>query len=78
MSRRWGATIADDFRLALSLRPAAAVDVLSHASFPGGSRLQMVTLKRLGVLVQFLPLLSHRINIDRLALAAAIFFWRPA
>src|SRR5262249_7598764 len=38
---------------------------------------QMVPLKGLEVLVQFLPLLSHRINIDRLALAAAKFFWRP-
>jgi hypothetical protein len=50
---------------------------LSHASFPGASRPQMATLKRLEVRVQLLPLLSHRINIDRLALTAPIFFWRP-
>jgi AsmA family protein len=70
-------TIAGDFRLALSLRPAVAIDGLSLASFPGGSRPQLVTLKRLELQVQLLPLLSHRINVDRLALAAPIFFWSP-
>ena len=38
-----------------------AVVLVSHASLPGGSRSQMVTL-RLEVQVQLLPLLSRRIN----------------
>ena len=56
-------TIAGDFKLALSLTPALAVDNVSLANLPGASRPQMVTLKRLEVQMQLLPLLLRRLLI---------------
>ena len=64
-------TIAGDFKLALSLTPALAVDNVSLANLPGASRPQMVTLKRLEVQMQLLPLLSRQIRVDRLVLDGA-------
>src|SRR5262245_55116524 len=58
-------SIAGDFKLALSLTPAVAVANVSLANFAGGSRPQMVTLKRLEVQMQLLPLLSRQIRVDR-------------
>lgn len=64
-------TIAGDFKLAPSLTPAVAVDNVSLANFAGGSRPEMITLKRLEVQMQLLPLLSRQIKIDRLVLDGA-------
>ncbi len=64
-------TIVGDFKLALSLRPSVAVENVGFANVPGGSRPQMVVLKRLEVQMQLLPLLSRRIEVDRLVLDGA-------
>jgi uncharacterized protein involved in outer membrane biogenesis len=64
-------TIAGDFKLSLSLAPAVAVNNVSLANFAGGSPAEMVTLKRLEVQLQLLPLLSREIRVDRLVLDGA-------
>ena len=64
-------TIAGDFKLAPSLTPAVAVDNVSLANVAGGSRPNMVTLKRLEVQLQLLPLLSRQVKVDRLVLDGA-------
>src|SRR5690349_19702326 len=64
-------TIAGDFKLAPSLTPAVAVDNVSLANVAGGSRPDMVTLKRLEVQLQLLPLLSRQVKVDRLVLDGA-------
>jgi AsmA family protein len=63
--------IGGDFKLALSLTPTVAVDNVSFANAPGGTRPQMVTLKRLEVQMQLLPLLSRQIKVNRLVLDGA-------
>jgi uncharacterized protein involved in outer membrane biogenesis len=64
-------TIKGDIELALSLTPTLVADDLSLANMPGGSRPEMVTLKRLEVKLQLLPLLSNQVRIDRLILDGA-------
>jgi uncharacterized protein involved in outer membrane biogenesis len=63
--------IGGNFKLALSLTPSVAVDNLSFANAPGGSRPEMLMLKRLEVQMQLLPLLSRQIKVDRLVLDGA-------
>jgi uncharacterized protein involved in outer membrane biogenesis len=64
-------TIKGDIALALSLTPTLVADDLSLANEPGGSRPEMVTVKRLEVQLQLLPLLSNQVKIDRLILDGA-------
>jgi uncharacterized protein involved in outer membrane biogenesis len=64
--------IGGNFKLALSLTPSVAVDNVSFANAPGGSRPTMASFKRLEVEMQLMPLLSSRqIKVDRLILDGA-------
>ena len=63
--------IGGDFGLALSLTPTVTIDNVFLTNFPGGSRPEMVTLKRLQVQLQLLPLLSREIRVDRQVLDGA-------
>ena len=64
-------TIKGDIALAFSLTPTLVADDLSLANATGGSRPEMVTVKRLEVQLQLLPLLSNQVRIDRLILDGA-------
>ena len=57
--------------LALSLMPTLTVKDLSLANLPGGSRPQMILVKRLEVQMQLLPLLSRQVKIDLVVLRGA-------
>jgi AsmA protein len=61
-------TLQGHIRLALSLQPTLTVQGVSFANPPGFSRPEMATLERLDVEVALIPLLSHRVEIDRLVL----------
>jgi uncharacterized protein involved in outer membrane biogenesis len=61
-------TLDGRIRLGLSLRPTLTVQGVSFANPPGFSRPQMATLERLDLSLALLPLLSHRVEIDRLVL----------
>ena len=61
-------TIAGHLRLGLSLRPTLVAQGVSLANPPGFSRPQMATLERLDAELALLPLLHHRVEIDRLVL----------
>ena len=50
---------------------------MALANIAGGSRPQMVTLDRLEAQVALLPLLSRRVEIDRLVLVLPTSCWRP-
>ena len=64
-------TIDGKVALALSLTPTLTVKDLSLANLPGGSRPEMITLKRLEVQLQLLPLLSRQVKIDLVVLRGA-------
>src|SRR6516162_5111763 len=55
-------TIKGNIALALSLTPTLVADDLSLANAPGGSRPEMVALKRLEVQLELLPLLSSHVK----------------
>ena len=61
-------TLQGHIRLALSLQPTLTVQGVSFANPPGFSRPEMATLERLDVKLALIPLLSHRVEIDRLVL----------
>ncbi len=61
-------TIAGDLRLDISLTPAVAVEGVTFANAPWGSRPEMVTLRRLEVEVELLPLLTGDVRITRIVL----------
>lgn len=64
-------TIDGKVALAISLTPTLTVKDLSLANLPGGSRPEMITLKRLEVQLQLLPLLSRQVKIDLVVLRGA-------
>ncbi|MFB3136259.1 MAG: AsmA family protein [Rhodospirillales bacterium] len=61
-------TIAGDLRLDISLTPAVAVEGVTFANAPWGSRPEMVTLRRLEAQVELLPLLTGDVRITRIVL----------
>ncbi len=61
-------TIAGDLRLDISLTPAVAVEGVTFANAPWGSRPEMVTLRRLEVQVELLPLLTGDVRVTRVVL----------
>jgi uncharacterized protein involved in outer membrane biogenesis len=61
-------TLDGRIRLGLSLRPTLTVQGVSFANPPGFSRPQMATLEQLDLSLALLPLLSHRVEIERLVL----------
>ncbi|MEJ0016210.1 MAG: AsmA family protein [Acetobacteraceae bacterium] len=61
-------TLQGRIRLGLSLQPTLMVDKAGFANPPGFSRPEMATLERLDLKLRLLPLLSNRIEIDRLDL----------
>jgi len=63
-------TLAGPIRLQPSLVPTVAVDDVSLANMPGGSRPQMVTVRRVEIELALLPLLSRRVELHRLVLQA--------
>lgn len=64
-------TLAGDVELALSLTPALAVNDVTFANATWGSRPEMVKLKRLEAQVRLLPLISGRVEVDRIVLKGA-------
>ena len=64
-------TIDGKVALALSLTPTLTIKDLSLANLPGGSRPEMIMLKRLEVQMQLLPLLSRQVKIDLIVLRGA-------
>jgi uncharacterized protein involved in outer membrane biogenesis len=64
-------TINGKIELALSLTPTLTAKDLSLANLPGGSRPEMIMLKRLEVQMQLLPLLSRQVKVDLLVLHGA-------
>src|SRR6185369_6709900 len=64
-------TINGKIELALSLTPTLTAKDLSLANLPGGSRPEMIMLKRLEVQMQLLPLLSRQVKVDLLELHGA-------
>jgi uncharacterized protein involved in outer membrane biogenesis len=61
-------TLQGPVRLGLSLQPTLTVQGVAFANPPGFSRPDMATLDRLDLKLSLIPLLSHRIEIDRLVL----------
>ena len=61
-------TLQGNISLGFSLQPTLRLAEVSFANPPGFSRPQMATLERLDLKLALLPLLSHRIEIDRLVL----------
>lgn len=61
-------TIAGDLRLDISLTPAVAVEGVTFANAAWGSRPEMVTLRRLEVQVELLPLLTGDVRVTRIVL----------
>ncbi len=57
-----------NIRLGLSLQPTLQISGVSFSNPPGFSRPQMATLERLDLKLALLPLLSHRVEIDKLVL----------
>lgn len=57
-----------DVGLALSLRPTLALTDIVLTNVPGGSRAEMLTIRRAEVQVALLPLLSRRVEIARILL----------
>jgi len=55
-------------RLGLSLKPTLVVQGATLSNPPGFSRPQMVTLEELDLKLALIPLLSHRVVVDRLML----------
>lgn len=63
--------IAGPIRLVLALHPSVALTDVTLSNPPGFSRPQMATLKRLDLQLALLPLLSRRIEVDRLVFKGA-------
>ncbi len=63
--------IGGDFKLAISLSPTVAVDNVSLSNAPGGSSATMVSMKRLAVQMELIPLLSRKIKVDEIILDGA-------
>jgi uncharacterized protein involved in outer membrane biogenesis len=61
-------TIAGDLNLELSFSPAVAVEGVTFANAPWGSRKEMVKLKRFAAEVELLPLLTGNVQVKRLVL----------
>ncbi|MGH6661314.1 MAG: AsmA family protein, partial [Rhodospirillales bacterium] len=61
-------TIAGKLDVKISLTPALAVEGVTFANAPWGSRAQMATLKQLAAEVELLPLLSGDVRVKRLVL----------
>ncbi len=61
-------TLQGRIRLGLSLQPTLVAQGVSLANPPGFSRPQFLTLDELDLKLALLPLLSHRVEIDRLVL----------
>lgn len=61
-------TIAGDLRLDISLTPAVAVEGVTFANAAWGSRPEMVTLRRLEVQVELLPLFTGDVRVTRIVL----------
>jgi uncharacterized protein involved in outer membrane biogenesis len=61
-------TLQGHIRLGLSLQPTLTVQGVSFANPPGFSRPEMATLERLDLKLALIPLLSSRVEIDRLVL----------
>ena len=57
-----------DIHLGLSLQPTLTMQNVSLSNPPGFSRPQMMTLQELDLKLALIPLLSHRVEIDRLVL----------
>jgi AsmA protein len=57
-----------DVGLTLSLRPTLALGDLALANVPGGSRAEMLTIRRAELQVALLPLFSRRVEIARILL----------
>ena len=65
-------TIGGDLRLNLfTLNPGLAVDNVTFANAPWGSRPEMATVKRFEVKVSILPLLSGALDVDQVVLEGA-------
>ncbi|MBX6744509.1 MAG: AsmA family protein [Acetobacteraceae bacterium] len=63
-------TLGGPIRLKPSLVPTVTLDDVSLANMPGGSRPQMVTVRRVDIELALLPLLSRRVELQRLVLQA--------
>jgi uncharacterized protein involved in outer membrane biogenesis len=61
-------TISGELNLELSLNPAVSVEDVTFANVSWGTRKDMVTLKRLAVEVELLPLLTGDVRVKRLVL----------
>lgn len=59
-------TIAGDLKLQISLTPAIAVDGVTFANAPWGSRPEMITIKHLAAEVQLIPLLTGDVRVNRI------------
>ncbi len=64
-------SIGGNFKLGISLTPTLAVDNVSLSNMPGGSRPQMISLNKLDVQVELIPLLSKKIKVNRIILDGA-------
>lgn len=62
-------TIAGALKVEVSLNPALAVEGVTFANAPWGSRRDMIVLKRLAAEVQLLPLLRGEVRVNRLVLS---------
>lgn len=60
--------ISGDLKLNISLTPSLYVDGVTFANAPWGSQPDMVTLKRLEAEVALLPLLSSKVDVNRVVL----------
>jgi uncharacterized protein involved in outer membrane biogenesis len=61
-------TLQGPIRLGLSLQPTLTIQGVAFANPPGFSRPDMATLDRLDLKLSLIPLLSRRVEIDRLVL----------
>lgn len=61
-------TLQGDIKLAVSFSPSLSVEGVALSNAPWGSRGQMITVKRVEVQVELIPLLSGEIRLDKLVL----------
>ena len=61
-------TISGELNLELSLSPAVSMEGVTFANVSWGTRKDMVTLKRLALEVELLPLLTGDVRVKRLVL----------
>ncbi|MBM3582038.1 MAG: AsmA family protein, partial [Alphaproteobacteria bacterium] len=61
--------IAGPLKVEVSLNPALAVEGVTFANAPWGSRKDMIVLKRLAAEVQLLPLLRGEVRVNRMVLS---------